>query len=113
MLVVLVAVHGAWARDAPSANKQVKTPRYTLTMPDFWEVKGEGLKDGAPTTVIIGRYGSAIIDEGSGAIEARGMNYEAVQADVQVRIYAWPRVAEGVKDAIPRRSGSCWPATAS
>jgi hypothetical protein len=72
------------------ANKQVKTSRYTLTMPDFWEVKGEGMKDGAPTTVIIGRYGSAIIDQGSGSSEA--LNYEAVQADVQVRIYAWPEL---------------------
>ena len=62
--------------------------------------------------MIIGRYGSAIIDEGSGAIEARGMNYEAVQADVQVRVYAWPEL-QGVTDATDRRAGSCWPATAS
>ena len=97
MLVLLVAVMGLGAGCA-NANKQVKTPRYTLSMPDFWEVKGEGLTDGSATTVIIGRYGSAIIDEGSGAIEARGMNYESVQADVQVRVYAWPEL-KGFKDA--------------
>jgi hypothetical protein len=85
LLVVL-----ALATGCAVGNKQVKTSRYTLTMPDFWEVKGEGMKDGAPTTVIIGRYGSAIIDQGSGSSEA--LNYEAVQADVQVRIYAWPEL---------------------
>jgi hypothetical protein len=89
LLVVLVCVQ-ALATGCAVGNKQVKTSRYTLTMPDFWEVKGEGMKDGAPTTVIIGRYGSAIIDQGSGSSEA--LNYEAVQADVQVRIYAWPEL---------------------
>jgi hypothetical protein len=89
LLVVLVCVQ-ALATGCAVGNKQVKTSRYTLTVPDFWEVKGEGMKDGAPTTVIIGRYGSAIIDQGSGSSEA--LNYEAVQADVQVRIYAWPEL---------------------
>ena len=102
----------ALAAGCATGNKQVKTPRYTLSMPDFWEVKGEGLTDGAPTTVIIGRYGSAIIDEGSGAIDAAGLNYESVQADVQVRIYAWPR-AEERHATRPSPSCSCWRATAS
>jgi hypothetical protein len=88
----------ALASGCATASKQVKTARYTLTMPDFWEVKSEGMTDGAPTSVIIGRYGSAIIDEGAGAIEPRAMNYEAVQADVQVRIYGWPQL-QNVTDA--------------
>jgi hypothetical protein len=87
LLVVL-----ALAAGCASANKQVKTPRYTLSMPDFWEVKGEGMADGTPTTVIIGRYGSAIIDSGPGSINPRGLDYESVQADVQVRVYAWPQL---------------------
>jgi hypothetical protein len=87
LLVVLTLAAGC-----ATGNKQVKTPRYTLSMPDFWEVKGEGLTDGAPTTVFIGRYGSAIIDSGAGAIDPPGLNYESVQADVQVRIYAWPQL---------------------
>ena len=90
LLVVLLAV--SLAAGCATGNKQVKTPRYTLSMPDFWEVKGEGLTDGSPTTVFIGRYGSAIIDSGAGAIDPPGMNYESVQADVQVRIYAWPQL---------------------
>jgi hypothetical protein len=59
-------------------------------MPDFWQVKSEGLIDGAPTVVIIGKYGSAIIDEGSGALGSKATNYESVQADVEVRVFAWP-----------------------
>lgn len=90
LLFVVIAV--GLAAGCASANKQVKTPRYTLSMPDFWEVKGEGLADGTPTTVFIGRYGSAIIDSGSGSINAPGMDYESVQADVQVRVYAWPQL---------------------
>jgi hypothetical protein len=72
------------------AQKQVKTSHYTLSHPDYWEVKSVGLKEGEPTTVIIKNYGSAIIDEGSGAMEQRQQNYESVQADVEVRVYAWP-----------------------
>ena len=37
LLVVL-----ALAAGCAMGNKQVKTSRYTLSMPDFWEVKGEG-----------------------------------------------------------------------
>jgi hypothetical protein len=88
LLVVSLAL--APAIGCATANKQVKTPRYTLSMPDFWDVKSEGLLDGAPTTVIIGRYGSAVIDEGTGAMGSKAENYESVQADVQVRVYAWP-----------------------
>ena len=76
-----------------AAQKQVKTPRYTLAHPDYWEIKSVGMKDGEPTTVIIKNYGSAIIDEGSGAMEQREANYESVQADVEVRVYTWPEPA--------------------
>src|SRR4029450_1779281 len=73
-----------------AAQKQVKTPHYTLAHPDEWEVKNGGMKDGGATTVIIKNFGSAVIDEGSGAMEERQQNYEAVQADVETRLYAWP-----------------------
>jgi hypothetical protein len=80
----------AAASGCATGTKTVKTPRYTLAMPDFWQVKAEGLSDGVPTVVIIGKYGSAIIDEGSGAIDPKATNYESVQADVEVRVFAWP-----------------------
>jgi hypothetical protein len=73
-----------------AAQKQVKTPFYTLAHPDYWEVKSVGQKDGEPTTVVIKNFGSAIIDDGSGAMAERQQNYEAVQADVEVRVYGWP-----------------------
>ncbi len=77
--------------------KQVKTPHFTLAHPDYWEVKNVGVKDGEPTTVMIKNFGSAVIDEGSGAMEDRQQNYEAVQADVETRVYAWPE-PQGVQD---------------
>ena len=62
-------------RAGGSARSAVSPPRsrcgrahYTLAHPDYWEVKSVGVKDGEPTTVIIKNYGSAIIDEGSGAM---------------------------------------------
>jgi hypothetical protein len=77
------------AAGCASGNKQVQTQRYTLSHPDYWRVKRTATKDGDPTVVVIPQYGDAVIDEGSGAMEPRGSNYEAVTADVEVRIYAW------------------------
>jgi hypothetical protein len=95
-LVVFALVLGALGSGSvgcAASQKQVKTPRYVLSHPDYWEVKSVGMKDGEATTVIIKNYGSAIIDEGSGALDERQQNYEAVQADVEVRIYSWPEQA--------------------
>jgi hypothetical protein len=93
ILSLFVLLFGFGSIGCVTAQKQVKTPRYTLAHPDYWEIKSVGMKDGDPTTVIIKNYGSAIIDEGSGAMEQRQANYEAVQADVEVRVYAWPEPA--------------------
>jgi hypothetical protein len=88
---------GLGAVGCAGSQKQVRTPRYTLNHPDFWQVKSVGERDGEPTTVVIGSYGGAVIDDGSGAIDAKEENYEAVQADVEVKLFAWAE-PEGVKD---------------
>lgn len=93
VLFAFVAVSGLGSIGCVTAQKQVRTSRYTLAHPDYWEVKSVATKDGEPTTVIIKNFGSAIIDEGSGAIDQREQNYEAVQADVEVRLYTWPAPA--------------------
>ena len=97
-LVGTVALLGFASIGCVAAQKQVKTPHFTLAHPDYWEVKNVGMKDGESTTVIIKNFGSAVIDEGSGAMENRQQNYEAVQADVETRVYAWPE-PPGVQDA--------------
>jgi hypothetical protein len=93
LLVLALAFAGFGSVGCVAAQKQVRTPHFSLSHPDYWEVKSVGMKDGEPTTVIIKNFGSAIIDEGSGAMESREQNYEAVQADVEVRVYAWPEPA--------------------
>ena len=40
--------------------------------------------------VIIRSTGQAVIDEGSGSMASKGQNYDAVTADVEVRLYSWP-----------------------
>jgi hypothetical protein len=93
LFVFALAFAGFGSVGCVAANKTVRTPHFSLSHPDYWEVKSVGAKDGEPTTVVIKSFGSAIIDEGSGAIEDRQQNYEAVQADVEVRVYAWPEPA--------------------
>jgi hypothetical protein len=93
LFVLALALASFGSVGCVAAQKTVRTPHFSLSHPDYWEVKSVGAKDGEPTTVIIKNFGSAIIDEGSGAIEDRQQNYESVQADVEVRVYAWPEPA--------------------
>jgi hypothetical protein len=71
------------------ATQQLQTGSYTLSHPDYWKVKKTAAKDGEATVVVIPQYGSAIIDEGSGSMASKGQNYDAVTADVEVRLYSW------------------------
>jgi hypothetical protein len=87
-LAVVVLLGGA-AGCVP-ATQNLQTAHYTLSHPDFWKVKKTAEKDGDVTMVVIPQYGSAVIDEGSGSMAAKGQNYDAVTADVEVRLYAWP-----------------------
>src|SRR5262245_37028538 len=97
LAVFLVAALGFGAFGCATGNKQVQPTNYTLEHPDFWNVKSVAQKDGDPTVVNIGQFGSAIIDEGSGAMANREQNYESVQAEVEVRIYGWSEPT-GVED---------------
>ncbi|MDX2023175.1 MAG: hypothetical protein SF187_23275 [Deltaproteobacteria bacterium] len=72
-----------------AGQKQVLTPQYTLRVPGFWDVKATAVKYGEPTKVVIGQYGDAVINDGSGA----GSAYDSVTADVHVWIYVWPTQA--------------------
>ncbi len=87
-LVLLVAL-GAVSAGCAGGQVQLRTPRYTLSHPDYWKVKAQGLKDGEASVVTISSYGDAVIDDGSGAMSPRGQNYEAVTADIEVRLYGW------------------------
>jgi hypothetical protein len=78
-----------------TGSQQLQTPYYTLTHPDFWKVKKTAAKDGEPTLVVIPQYGAAVIDEGTGSMAAKGQNYDAYTADVEVRLYAWPDADDG------------------
>jgi hypothetical protein len=82
-----------------TAQKQVRTPYYTLSHPDFWKVKSVAQKPAEATIVNIGQYGSSIVNEGSGATESAV--YESSQAEVEVRIYAWPEPAGSPDTADP------------
>jgi hypothetical protein len=73
-----------------TGTQQLATSHYTLTHPDYWKVKKQAARDGDPTIVLIQQYGSAVIDEGAGAMAAKDQNYDAVTADVEVRLYTWP-----------------------
>jgi hypothetical protein len=90
-LAALLAIGlGLGAVGCTTGQKHVRTPRYLLSYPDFWDLKAEGQQDGQPTKLVIAQYGSAIIDQGSGTMAPKEQNYDAVQADVDARIYAWP-----------------------
>lgn len=69
---------------------QLQTPHYTLSHPDYWRVKKQAAADGDATVVVIPQYGDAVIDEGAGAMAAKEQNYDAVTANVEVRLYSWP-----------------------
>src|SRR3954454_114174 len=84
LLIAAVAASGC-----ATGSSRVLTEHYTLTHPDFWKVKKPAEKDGEPTVVVIPQYGSAVIDEGTGSMAAKDQNYDAVTADVEVRVYAW------------------------
>jgi hypothetical protein len=84
--VLLVAV----ASGCATGSKQLATQHYTLTHPEYWKVKKTASQDGDATLVVIPQYGAAVIDEGTGAMEAKESNYDAVTADVEVRLYTWP-----------------------
>src|SRR5687768_9591986 len=78
-MVMLPAVVPALAAGGCATGKEVSTPRYTLNMPELWQVKAEGQVDGQPTTVVIGGQGQAA----------------AGQTEIEVRVYAWPEPAGG------------------
>src|SRR5688572_1761419 len=69
---------------------QMKTDRLTLNHPDHWKVTKTATRDGEPTVVVITQYGAAVIDDGAGSMAMKEQNYDAVTADVEVRLYAAP-----------------------
>jgi hypothetical protein len=73
-----------------TGTQSLQTSHYTLTHPDFWKVKKTAAQDGDSTILVIPQYGAAVIDEGSGSMANKGQNYDAVTADVEVRIYNFP-----------------------
>src|SRR5438045_5486021 len=77
------------AAGCATGSRQVATEHYTLTHPEYWRVKKTASREGEPTLVVIPQYGAAVIDEGTGAMAARESNYDAVTADVEVRLYSW------------------------
>jgi hypothetical protein len=84
-----------------AGNRQIKTPRYSLTVPDYWEVKQTGDGAGKPTSLTISQFDGAVIDDGTGA--GAGAAYEGRMAPVDVRIFAWPDAGGG--DAIAEVTG--------
>jgi hypothetical protein len=94
LVLAAIALVGGAVGCTP-ATQQLQTNAYTLSHPDFWNVKQTAKKDGDPTIVMIPQYGSAVIDEGSGSMAAKGQNYDAVTADVEVRLYSWPDQGAG------------------
>lgn len=69
------------------ATTNLQTSHYSLSHPDYWKVKKQAARDGDSTIVVIPQYGSAVIDEGSGSMASKDQNYDAVTADVEVRLY--------------------------
>jgi hypothetical protein len=81
------------------AQQQLRTERYTLNHPDYWKVKKTAVQDGEATLVVIPRYGEAVINEGSGSMSSTAEeNYDALTADVEVRLYTWPDGGDGEAD---------------
>jgi hypothetical protein len=88
------ALFVAAAMGCSTPTKQLKTPHYVLNHPDYWQIKQVAQKEGDATIVMIGQFGTAVIDDGSGAIEQKEANYEAVQEDIEARLYGWKEGAE-------------------
>jgi hypothetical protein len=88
-LAALMVLGGGAIGCVPQAV-QLKTERFTLNHPDHWKVEKTAAKDGDPTVVIIPQYGAAVIDEGAGSMGPKSQNYDAVTADVEVRLYTAP-----------------------
>ncbi len=71
-----------------TGDLQVRTSRYTVTHPEFWEVAQVGNDMGAPTIIKITPYGNANMDN---TPDMRSLSRnDARLADVELRIYAWP-----------------------
>lgn len=87
LFVALILALGAVAC---GSTQSIQTPRLALTIPDHWQVTSRGDAQGKPTTLVITRFGNAVIDDGPGAVTPKEQNYETVQAPVEVRLYAWP-----------------------
>jgi hypothetical protein len=104
VLVVGLVALGGGAAGCAAGNKQLATPHYTLTHPDFWKVKQTASKDGDATVIVIPQYGEAVIDSGAGAMAPSGANYESVTADVEVRLYTWsdPGVSGDATEEVKR-----------
>jgi hypothetical protein len=88
-----------------TSTQQLMTPHYTLNHPDFWKVKKTATKDGEATVVVIPQYGTAVIDEGTGAMANKDANYDAYTADVEVRLYSWvdPQSPANPTDEVGKR----------
>ena len=74
-----------------AGQKRVLTPQYALQVPAFWDVKQTAQAYGEPTKVVIGQYGDAVINDGSGTVSP----YDSVTADVHVWIYVWKAEPSG------------------
>ena len=84
-------------------TRELHTPRYTLTLPELWQVKTTGLADGQPTTVIIGTFIAKPPPAPEGSPPAGPVrSYEPMQSEVEVRIYAWPESAVADEGAAVR-----------
>lgn len=89
-LLLLVIAAGSGCATGPT--RQFATPRYTLTMPELWQVKSAGPADGQATTVTITSFGESVVEPEPGAL-GPSPRYEPMQATVELRIYAWSQSA--------------------
>jgi hypothetical protein len=95
---VLLSTLLATALGCATEQKMLTTSRYTLSYPDYWKVNSVAQKDGDPTHVTIGKYSETVMTQPGDATNPVANSptaaYESSQADVDVRIYAWPAPAE-------------------
>jgi hypothetical protein len=85
-----VGVLSAGAVGCVPQNQQLQTNRFTLSHPDHWKVNKKAANDGEPTVIVIPPYGAAVIDDGAGSMAMKSQNYDAVTADIEVRLYTAP-----------------------
>jgi hypothetical protein len=88
ILTLLAGLCSITSSGCATEQKMLKTGRYTLSYPDYWKVESVAQKDGEATHVTIGKYSETIVNQGEGSTAQS--TYEASQADIDVRIYAWP-----------------------